>query len=227
MFITPEDSADSPECIARTVATACAAVRGGCGTVVVRVPTADTAARAHLASALLSALTPAQPTNGSTMQMAARVIIGDGDVRAAAACTAHGVHLPERCAHSADAVHAARAQLVRGALVGASAHSVEGARSVAGTGVDYLLLGSMFYTQTHPETVEVEGLRLMRDVRLQLDADDQGTVLIGIGGIDGVNCGEVMASGGDGVAVIRGLSEAPSPSAAAAAILVTLAKTGC
>lgn len=45
---------------------------------------------------------------------------------------------------------------------------------------------------------------MLSDVQRQLQAEDLGSVLvIGVGGIDESNCGEVVAAGGDGVAAIR------------------------
>lgn len=61
----------------------------------------------------------------------------------------------------------------------------------------------MFATQSHPGKVP-EGVGMLNDVRRQLQADGLGHVLvIGVGGIDGSNCGKVVEAGGDGVATIR------------------------
>lgn len=61
----------------------------------------------------------------------------------------------------------------------------------------------MFATQSHPGK-EPEGLDLLNDVRRQLQVEELGSVwVIGVGGIDASNCGEVVAAGGDGVAGIR------------------------
>lgn len=61
----------------------------------------------------------------------------------------------------------------------------------------------MFTTLSHPGK-EPEGLDLLNDVRRRLQVEDLGSVwVIGVGGIDASNCGEVVAAGGDGVAAIR------------------------
>lgn len=61
----------------------------------------------------------------------------------------------------------------------------------------------MFATQSHPGK-EPEGLGMLNGVRRQLQAEGLDSVLvIGVGGIDASNCGEVVAAGGDGVAAIR------------------------
>lgn len=65
----------------------------------------------------------------------------------------------------------------------------------------------MFATQSHPGK-EPEGVSLLAEVRQCLNAEGLGAVLvIGVGGVDGRNCGKVMAAGGDGVAAIRCLCD--------------------
>lgn len=61
----------------------------------------------------------------------------------------------------------------------------------------------MFATQSHPGK-EPEGLGLLNDVRRRLQAEGLDNVcVIGVGGIEASNCGDVVAAGGDGVAAIR------------------------
>lgn len=82
----------------------------------------------------------------------------------------------------------------------------------------------MFETQSHPGK-EPEGVGLLRDVRRQLEAEGVGHVLvIGVGGIDASNCGQVAAAGADGVAAIRCLCEGPEPEREASRMVAELEK---
>jgi thiamine-phosphate diphosphorylase len=94
-------------------------------------------------------------------------------------------------------------------LVGASVHSVDEAVQAERDGADYLIVGTMFATRTHPGKVP-EGLALMRSIRAAVELP-----LIGIGGITAQNAPSVMASGADGVAVISDILAAADPAEAA------------
>jgi thiamine-phosphate diphosphorylase len=94
-------------------------------------------------------------------------------------------------------------------LIGASVHSLDDAVSAEKAGADYLIVGTMFATRTHPGK-EPEGLELMRLIR-----GDTTRPLIGIGGITTENAPSVMAAGADGVAVISEILGAADPALAA------------
>jgi thiamine-phosphate pyrophosphorylase len=94
-------------------------------------------------------------------------------------------------------------------LVGASVHSVDEAVQAERDGADYLIVGTMFATRTHPGKVP-EGLALMQSIRAAVQLP-----LIGIGGITEQNAPSVMASGADGVAVISEILGAADPADAA------------
>ena len=80
-------------------------------------------------------------------------------VDVAAAAQAHGVQLGEQ----ALPIRKARQLLVPGSLVGRSVHSVEGAQQAAADGADFLVVGTMFQTSSHPGE-EPAGPQLMRNV---------------------------------------------------------------
>ncbi|EKX41955.1 hypothetical protein GUITHDRAFT_112087 [Guillardia theta CCMP2712] len=80
----------------------------------------------------------------------------------------------------------------------------------AGAGVDYVLLGTIFRTDSHPEKVEVEGLKLIQEARESFPRLN----LIGIGGINDRNCDQVMRSGANGVAVISYIFDAADAASA-------------
>ena len=122
--------------------------------------------------------------------------------------------------------------------LGCSAHSVEAVLAAAALGADYVQLGTMFATQTHPGKVP-EGPGLATECRraldeleatpllgVALDELEAPPLLIGVGGVDATNAAKLIEAGCDGVAVIRGISDARDPEAAARAICRALAGAG-
>ena len=109
--------------------------------------------------------------------------------------------------------------------LGCSAHSVEAVLAAAALGADYVQLGTMFATQTHPGKVP-EGPGLATECRRALDELDAPPLLVGVGGVDATNAATLVEAGCDGVAVIRGISDARDPEAAARAICRALADAG-
>ena len=95
-------------------------------------------------------------------------------------------------------------------LIGSSVHSVEGAVSAESNGADFLVLGAIFETTTHPG-VETGGLALVEAVthRVQIP-------VLGIGGITPANIEDVIRAGAAGAAVITAISMVPDPGAAVA-----------
>jgi thiamine-phosphate pyrophosphorylase len=88
-------------------------------------------------------------------------------------------------------------------------HTQEAALRAAELGVDYLQVGTMFPTGSHPEKGDtVEGPKLMAQVDAALRAAGrrEALALVGVGGINEANCARVVAAGADGVAVISGLA---------------------
>ena len=127
-------------------------------------------------------------------------------------------HLPERKWRAAT-------QRPNGPL-GCSAHSVEAVVAAAALGADYVQLGTMFATQTHPGKVP-EGPGLATECRRALDElEAPPPLLVGVGGVDATNAATLVEAGCDGVAVIRGISDARDPEAAARAICRALAGAG-
>ena len=133
------------------------------------------------------------------------VLLINERVDVAAAARADGVQLGEE----ALPVSAATAMLAPGSLVGRSVHSVEGAGSAVDNGADFLVVGTMFATASHPGA-EPAGPALLRQIAGRCELP-----LIGIGGITPGNVAEVMEAGASGVAVIRSVLAAADPRAAA------------
>jgi thiamine-phosphate pyrophosphorylase len=126
-------------------------------------------------------------------------------VDVAACVSADGVQLGEE----ALSVCQARAIMGLDALIGRSVHSLEGAVQAAGQGADFLVVGTMFVSPSHPGE-EPAGPDLMRRI-----AAECSVPLIGIGGINLSNVGQVMDAGASGVAVISSILAAPEPQEAA------------
>ena len=130
----------------------------------------------------------------------------------AVAAAADGVQLGEE----ALPVTTARRLLPGNSLIGRSVHSVDGAAEAFSHGADFLVVGTMFATGSHPGAVPA-GPGLMHEVSLQCSVP-----LIGIGGIAAGNLAEVVSAGASGVAVIRSILSAPDPQAAAAELKLAL-----
>lgn len=129
-------------------------------------------------------------------------------VDVALAVEADGVQLPER----GLPVEAARRVAGTRLLLGRSVHSAEGAAQAAQDGADFVLLGTIFASASHPGHPP-GGLDLVRAARAVCPLP-----LIGIGGIDATNAMHVLAAGADGVAVIRAILGADDIAAAARAL---------
>ena len=119
---------------------------------------------------------------------------------------ADGVQLGETALDVADV----RSLVGPDMLIGRSVHSEVGAVDAECQGADYLVLGTVFETASHPEG-RVGGLDLVREVTAAA-----GKPVLGIGGITARNAEGVMEAGASGVAVITALTMAEDPQLAAA-----------
>jgi thiamine-phosphate pyrophosphorylase len=116
-----------------------------------------------------------------------RIVVNDR-VDVALAAGAYGVHLPERGLSIADA----RALGAR--FVGRSVHSLDGVRASADA--DLIQLGPIFET---PGKGPPLGLAILEAARSLTRAQ-----LVAVGGITEARVQAVLATGADGVAMIRG-----------------------
>ena len=126
-------------------------------------------------------------------------------VDVALACGADGVQLGEDGLPPAEA----RRLLGPGLLIGRSVHSVEGAVQAQADGADFLVLGTVFPSPSHP-TGRATGPDLVAGVRHAV-----GLPILGIGGITARNIAGVMAAGAQGAAVISAIIGTPDPARAA------------
>ena len=124
----------------------------------------------------------------------------------ALAVGARGVQLGE----DALPVSAARKTVGSGALIGRSVHSTLAASQAEADGADFLVVGAMFASHSHPGE-EPAGPDLMRRVSRTCRLP-----LIGIGGITPENAPQLIEAGASGVAVITNILAASDPEAAAA-----------
>jgi thiamine-phosphate pyrophosphorylase len=163
----------------------------------------------------------------------------DGELLAAARryaelCSAHGALfiLNDRpdlvVAAGADGVHVgqddtpvAEARRIVGEdrLIGLSTHSPAQIDAAARTDADYIGVGPVHATPTKPGRPAV-GLELV-----DYAAGDARTPFFAIGGIDLTNVAAVRAAGAERVAVVRALTGAQDPAAAARALRAALGET--
>jgi thiamine-phosphate pyrophosphorylase len=158
-----------------------------------------TARGAALARAALRLQALARPPE------AALIVNGRPDL--AAAIGAHGVQLGGSDLAPADA----RRLLPRG-WIGRSVHDAGEAAAAVEEGADFLLVGAIYPTPSHPGRPGA-GVELVRA------AAALGRPVIAIGGIDAARAAEVRDAGGYGVAAIGALWDSADPAAAALALL--------
>ena len=140
------------------------------------------------------------------------------------ALDADGVQLPE----NGLSVEAARKVLGPDKLIGRSVHSEEGAKVAAAKGADYLILGSVFPSPSHPDEPAL-GWDILQYLVAGLREDTQEASpvpVLAIGGVDAARALQVMGSGASGVAVITAILKAEDPRYAAQALWAALCQTG-
>jgi thiamine-phosphate pyrophosphorylase len=113
-----------------------------------------------------------------------------------------GVHLGRRSLRPSDA----RRLLGPARLIGASVHRVAEARAVAAD-VDFLLVGTMYATPSHPDEPGAGPGSLA-------EFADLGRPCIAIGGVTAGRIGELRAHGAAGIGVLRAVWSASDPAAA-------------
>jgi thiamine-phosphate pyrophosphorylase len=136
---------------------------------------------------------------------AAVFVSGRADI--AAATGAQGIQLNDRDLLPADV----RRILPRG-WIGRSVHSAREAAVAVDEGADFLVVGSVYATPSHPDRAPA-GPALVRETA------KLGIPVIAIGGMTPERAAEVRAEGAYGVAAIRALWTAPDPAAATLAFL--------
>jgi len=134
----------------------------------------------------------------------------------ALACDAEGVHLPEQ----GLPVEAARRLAGQGFVIGRSVHSVAEAVRAQEEGADYVQVGAIFASRSHPGQAPA-GLGLLETVVAAVSIP-----ILAVGGITAANVGEAMRAGAGGAAVISAILGAPSPREAARDLARAMAAVG-
>jgi thiamine-phosphate pyrophosphorylase len=134
----------------------------------------------------------------------------------AIAAEADGVHVGQQDLPTAEA----RRQMGPQALVGLSTHAPGEILAAASSAIDYIAVGPVYATPTKPGRPAV-GRELVR-----FAAQRSAHPFFAIGGIDRSNLAEVLAAGATRVAVVRALTEAEDPGAAARWLSGTLRGEG-
>lgn len=131
-------------------------------------------------------------------------ILANDRVDLALALGLPGAHLGQRSIPP----ESARSILGPGSLVGLSVHGPGEARSRYDEVLDYLFVGAVFATTSHPGQAPV-GTEMLQEIRGVTTLP-----LVGIGGIRPSRVSEVLAAGAVGVAVLGGVWNAEDPGAA-------------
>lgn len=103
-------------------------------------------------------------------------------------------------------------------LIGRSTRTIEQvAAAYADPGLDYFCTGPVWRTPTKPDREPV-GLDLPAAAAAMIAAGDRELPFFAIGGIDATNLDLVLGTGADRVVVVRAITQASDPAAAAAAL---------
>ncbi|MDA1297378.1 MAG: thiamine phosphate synthase [Chloroflexi bacterium] len=165
------------------------AVRGGVNMVQVRAHELDDSSLTSLAAATVAAVKAIDRD---------AIVVVNGPPSVAAESGADGVHMREQS-------KTVRTELPGGLLAGRSAHSLAAACKAVPEGADYVILGTVFPSASHPGGA-TGGTRLVSSVTREISIP-----VIGIGGITAQNAAQVIAAGAAGVAVIGAIIGAHSP----------------
>src|SRR5262245_30507506 len=163
-------------------------IRGGADVLQLRLKDASTAERAALGRSLMEIVAPSE----------ALLIVND-DPEAAVLAGADGIHVGDDDAPP----HAARAIVGAEGIVGRSTHDFEDILQAVQTPIDYFAIGSIYPSTTKQARAIVGPYvlhRIQREIPLKCFA---------IGGITRTNLHEVLACGGDGIAVSSAILSAP------------------
>jgi len=124
----------------------------------------------------------------------------------AQAVNADGVHLGQ----SDMPIEMAKAILKNSMIIGISAESLKDAVQAEKDGADYIGVSPIYATPTKTDSAPPLGLEGLREMRKSVKIP-----LVGIGGLNRENAGEVIKNGADGIAVVSAIVAADDPEKAA------------
>jgi thiamine-phosphate pyrophosphorylase len=139
-----------------------------------------------------------------TREFGALFIVNDR-VDLAIAAEADGVHVGQEDLSPAEA----RRQMGPQALVGLSTHAPGEILAASSSEADYIAVGPVYATPTKP------GRRAAGPGLVRFAAERSAQPFFAIGGVDAGNLAQVIAAGASRIAVVRALTEAEDPGAAA------------
>ena len=163
----------------------------------------------HARGRLLSGLEHYELANGLAAYPPSRLFVNDR-LDVALAARAAGVQLGSGSLAPEDA-----RRLNPVWWIGRSVHDLAEAEAARAAGADYLLVGPVFPTATHPGWVPL-GVAALREIVAI------GPPVIAIGGVTADRVADLVDAGVRGVAAIRALWDALEPAAAARAMLAEL-----
>jgi thiamine-phosphate pyrophosphorylase len=142
-----------------------------------------------------------------------RILINDR-VDVALTQSAAGVHLGESCLAVDEVKRLVESQAsTRDFLLGLSCHSLEGAKSAAVDGADYIFFGPVFATPSKATFGEPQGVTRLAEVCRSV-----AIPVLAIGGITLENAATCFTAGAAGIAAIRLFQDAPDPAATVEAL---------
>jgi len=194
-------SADDP--VEEVLGVAGRALQGGLSAILVRRPHAS----AREVYDITRQLRPATRSFGCLLIVSDRIDV-------ALAAEADGVHLGARSLPTA----AARRILPSNMLLGRSTHNLDQATRAEAAGADYIFLGPVYPTASHPESAGI-GIDHLREAVLRTSIP-----IVAIGGIGRRNATEVARTEAKGAAAIRAYSSAEDPAAIARGIRAAFAR---
>ncbi len=175
------------------------AIRGGVSIVQLREKDIDTAEFVRLGSSLSGLLKP----------LGIPLIINDR-IDIALACGADGVHIGQ----SDMPYPIARKLLGADKIIGLSVENLDQIKEANRLDVDYIAVSPVFCTPTKTDTAPAFGLEGLKEaVRLSLHP------VVGIGGINEENAGEIISCGADGIAVVSAIMDSDNPKEAAETLM--------
>jgi len=115
--------------------------------------------------------------------------------------------------HRSIPVQAVRSLMGDDVVIGYSAHGASEAASAAENGADFVIVGTIWSSASHPDR-EGAGVGRIRDTSAATEVP-----VVAIGGVTPDRTRAALAAGAWGVAVVRGVWETDDPVAAAASYL--------
>ena len=128
-------------------------------------------------------------------------LLVNGNLEVALKAGADGIHLPQDTIPVTEVRRSAPDHFI----IGKSAHDQESAISAAKDGVDYIVLGTIFQTDSKPG-VETGGIHRIKNVCSKVECP-----ILAIGGIRPENINSVIAAGAYGAAISGAILTAEDP----------------